>query len=295
MLIGFSRTVEALGPTALEWAAFLPDAQAAEDVLAPLVPQLAPLSDVMASRHAGGPWHTPWTRTPGAFRILRSWPSHGLQAVVAQDSGSPAAVLPFVQGFSQHTATLNSVEHSADGAQARVWLDVRTGRGPEADVIPLTLYDLEFAYNRTYYAQRDEASWGMWGLAHSAAHAANYTKTILRPKAYGGSGEPDDTIDLVFDELLTLHSIDGLPDRYRYRARVTRVREERNPALGRKCLIVRCAVLGTEPELQLDIVLTDLVWTAREPPEVGSYIEGTLWLVGMACTLLARGALGPDD
>lgn len=292
---GFFRTIEEVGPTAHEWAAFLADTQAIEETLAALVPQLAPLPDVMASRHARGPWHTPWTRTPGAFRILRSWPSHGLQAVVAQDSGNAAAALPFVQGFSQHTATLTCVEHSADGAQARVSLNVRTGRAADADIIPLTLYDLEFAYNRNYYARGDEASWAMWGLAHSAAPAANYTMTIPRPTTYGGSGDPDDTIELVFDELLTLLSIDGLPDRYRYRARVTRVREEHNSALGRKCLIVRCAVLGTEPELKLDIVLTDLVWAPREPPEVGSYIEGTLWLVGMACTLLARGALGPDD
>lgn len=264
-------------------------------MLAAHVTQLAPVPDVMASRHARGPWHTPWTRTPGAFRILRSWPSHGLQAVIPKESGTPAAMLPFGQGFSQHTVTLTSVEHSADGAQALVSLNVRAGRDPGADVIPLTLYDLEFAFNRTYYAKGDVASWGMWGIAHSAAPAANRTITIPRPKHYGGSGEPDDTIDLVFDELLTLLSIDGLPDRYQYRARVTRVREEHNPLLGRKCRIVRCAVFGTEPELELDVVLTDLVWTAHEPPAVGSYIEGTLWLVGMACVLLARGALGPDD
>lgn len=213
----------------------------------------------------------------------------GLRAIcTAAEQGRNAqlvALLPRTSEGVEHRVLIEHVALSTDRVQLRVHGELLAPgtKGDDAgSSIELVFYDQGGPANRCHYEAGAVVAFVISGIALSARPAESEGISMPTPQWMRAEGETRDNVTLRLDELKMLLPLgDGAPpDIYSYRGRVTRVEPLHMPMLGEQVWQLRVAMV----ELDGQDVEFGLLVTARivpdGPPQVGSFIEGVLWLQG---------------
>jgi hypothetical protein len=234
----------------------------------------------------GAPFPVPPTWPEGVYL---DWPSHesGVRTVEivtpTEDWLDLVTVFPFFSMGSRHTATLEQVVVRKNGCEANI-----AALLGEASI---DFYDTAYLINRAWYKAGREYEFILTGIAYTARPASSERFTIRqdpevaawiarRERERGHEVLPD--LEPVFSmkgmaALLPME--EGNRDEYTFRGPIQSI-QEIDDILGWRAWLIEVTVLRFSEDVNFKILVTRSAWQGDEPPEVGTDVEGSLWLQG---------------
>lgn len=211
------------------------------------------------------------------------WPNEngGLIAALKEtrDGTELVSVSPLAGHGVQVGVGIKKVHVWSDGAEAQI-----EGTWGDSQV---SFYDLTFLRNRAWYEVGKRREFILSGIAYEARRPAAQ-KLAVDPSSFlsewlddqaGIKGGPEPEISLEGSSVL-LRVDEWDRDDYAFRGPV-RIVTPFDDWLGQSGWRVRVCVMRFDSEdAELDVFVTDKVWSDPEPPKVGEDIEGTLWMQG---------------
>jgi len=252
---------------------------------------LAALPDVLSKStpHRGfgdtyrGPHKVPESWCQGAYLSYKCRPEHRLGLIaalrVSEKNTALVSVSPYAELGVQVGVAVERVHVWPSGAEAQ--LGCLWGEAPVAS------YDLTFLSSRGWYESGRRLDFILNGIAYQASPCSDEDLVVGADSVLGSWLQSESEPDSMSEVRVGLEGssifvpADGCDrDDYWFRGPVRRVKAF-SDWFGQSGWSVRVCVMQMESEdAELEIHITDRVWSGSEPPRVGDDIEGTLWLQG---------------